>query len=641
MQQPIQKSSSELGWASSPVKNAEIVRCPPVPWQLGLSLIASAVVSLIVLGWILWYCRYGLDFADEGFYLVWIADPLKYAVSTTQFGYVYHPLYILLNQSVVALRIANALLTFLLAWWVASLCLVESFGRDAMPRYARIVSAAALGTTAFMFLRLWIPTPSYNWLAFQGMLVVAAGMLLAEPQGSARTLVGWLLVGVGGWITFMAKPTTAAALAVLVIVYLVGSGKLRAGRLALAAGTAIALCAVTALVIDGSLMVFVDRLRRASEQVRLLGAGHTLTKSWRFDTFKLDYASRQTIAWTVMFVGGTAFLLSGRRFLARSLAMLLAFAAFAANLVVVLGIPEKPTEFGEFQHLMLLAIPLTMMLLALLLGKRSLSTISRRQWALGLVWLALPHTFAFGTANNYWWLGGLVGIFSVLGALMLLGPATMHRNAAGLVLPLALGAQLLTVTQVHSGIEGPYYQPQPLHADDFRVDLGRHGGKILLARTYGRYVTAAMEATRGADFVAGTPMIDLSGHSPGLLYAIGATNTAQPWIIGNYPGYTGSEGVAKLALDATRCDELGRAWLLVEPDGPVRLSSSLLKNFGADLDRDYELVGEIETAPVVGGFTAAKTQQFYKPRRNPSQAQQACEATRLSVGAGRGQALRP
>ena len=451
MDHPIHRDSSNFARGYDPVSHTRTAwRRPQAGWLLGLMLVASAGISLVVVGWVLWYCRYGFDFADEGFYLVWIANPFKYAISATQFGYFYHPIYLLLNGSLVALRIANVLLTFLLAWWVAALCLAEIFERDMLPRPARIVIAAAIGTTAFMFLRLWLPTPSYNWLAFQSILVVVGGMLLAERRDSPRSQIGWVLIGVGGWMAFLAKPTTAAALGVVVLVYLAWSGKLRLGGFAITVLVAVALCVITAFAIDGSLLRFADRLLAASKQGRLLGAGHTLLKSFRLDDYRFDYAARQAFAWAVMFIGGTAFLLSSQSILARLLAVGLSLSALVAIVAIVLGIPEKPTEYGEFQHLILLAVPFAVLLLTAALSRRELTEISRHHWALAFALLTLPHAFAFGTSNNYWWLGGLVGIFWVLAALVLLRPVAAYRSAVGLVLPIALGAQLIAVTQVHS-----------------------------------------------------------------------------------------------------------------------------------------------------------------------------------------------
>lgn len=593
-----------------------------------VALVFSALASVAILAWTLWFCRFGLDFADEGFYLVWISAPYRYAISATQFGFVYHPLYLLLQGSTAALRQANVLLTFVLAWWAVASCLNEIFGRASMARWMRLTVAAALATVALMFLRLWLPTPSYNWLAFQGMLLAISGMLLAQRTTSVRSIAGWVLIGLAGTLVFLAKPTTAAVLGLCVLIYVAIAGKLSWRMLAIAVLTATLGCAIAAVAIDGSLTGFLARLQRGSAQAFQLGAGYSFATLLRIDMFQLDAMSRQAVAWGVMFIGGAAYLLSSRLAAVRGLGLVLVMAALIEDAIVILGIPEKPTEFGEFQHLMLLAVPMATVLLALVLPGSALRGLSRRHWALAIVLAILPHAFAFGTNNNYWWFGGLVGLFWVLAALVLLSPAARHRGVVGLLLPLAMGAQLIVVTQVHSGMQGPYYQPQPLQKDDYRVDFGARGGVLWLAPTHGKYATDAIGTARNAGFVAGTPMIDLSGHSPGLLYAIGAENTGQAWIIGKYPGYVGSEAVAASILDHADCAELARAWLLVEPDGPVSLPTKLLSRIGADADADYELAGSFETAPIVGGFTPVRTQQFLRPRRSLDEARAACEAIR-------------
>lgn len=607
------------------------VRQPALSPGVRVALVASAAASLAILGWILWFCRFGLDFADEGYYLVSIAAPDRYTVSPTQFGFVYHPLYLLVHGGIAALRQGNILLTFGLTWWVAAVCLAEIFGAAAMPRWSRWIVAAAFATVSLMFLRLWLPTPSYNWLAFQGVMVTGAGMLLAQREASPRSVAGWIVIGLGGTLVFLAKPTTAAVTGACVLIYLAIAGKLRWRMLAIAVATAAAGCVMAALAIDGSLTGFVHRLQQGAANASRLNTGYSMLKMLRIDAFELDPKSREAVAWGVMFIGGAAYLLSSRLAIVRGLGLLLVLAALVADAVIVLGIPEKPTEFGEFQHLMLLAVPLATILLALLLPHSPLRAISRRHWALFVVFILLPHGFAFGTSNNYWWFACLVGIFWILGALVLLAPATARRGVVGLLLPLAIGAQLIVVTQVHSGMQGPYYQPLPLDKDDYRVDLGARGGVLRLAPTHGKYTTDAIDAARKAGFAYDTPMIDLTGHSPGLLFVIGARSTGQAWITGNYPGYTGSEAIARDILAGVSCDELARAWILAEPDGPVKLSGALLKHFGASIETDYDVVGRFETAPVVGGFTPVKTQQYLKPRRPFEVARAACEGARRGV----------
>jgi len=60
--------------------------------------ILSACATLLVLAWILKFCAYGFDFSNEGFYLVWLSDPFAYdyAYSITHFGFVYHPIFLLI-----------------------------------------------------------------------------------------------------------------------------------------------------------------------------------------------------------------------------------------------------------------------------------------------------------------------------------------------------------------------------------------------------------------------------------------------------------------------------------------------------------------------------------------------------------------
>ena len=81
--------------------------------------VLSALGSVLVLGLLLKYSAYGIDFTDESFYLVWISNPFIYSVSLTQFGFIYHPLYSLLGGDIAALRQANILITYGLAWSLA------------------------------------------------------------------------------------------------------------------------------------------------------------------------------------------------------------------------------------------------------------------------------------------------------------------------------------------------------------------------------------------------------------------------------------------------------------------------------------------------------------------------------------------
>ena len=257
---------------------------------------------------------------------------------------------------------------------------------------------------------------------------------------------------------------------------------------------------------------------------------------------------------------------------------------------------------------------------------KSLFQISRPHWALALSFLVFPHIYAFGTNNNYWGTGALAGLFWILAGLVLLSPIVRNPRLPTLLLSLGLAVQLLTVVQIQTGIEAPYRQPQPLRENDVKLEIGRPGSTLIIPKAFGQYLADTVNTAKQAGFKTGTPMIDLSGQSPGILYAIGASNIGQAWTIGGYPG---SEKVAKEMLKMVPCGEISRAWLLADPDGPRKISPEILSSFGANLPADFKIVGTFKTAKGAGGDDAVRVQHILKPIRSADLAMTACEASRI------------
>ena len=138
------------------------------------------------------------------------------------------------------------------------------------------------------------------------------------------------------------------------------------------------------------------------------------------------------------------------------------------------------------------------------------------------------------------------------------------------------------------------------------------------------YIYTAKSKAHQAGFEKGDPVIDLSGQSPGLLFAIGANNVGRPWLIGGYPG---SFDYVTLSLGRVGCKELAAAWLLTEPDGPRSISSDVIKSYGGDLSSDYHLAGSWMTSEGAGGYEKRRMQNLYKPSR-PDVVKVRCEMLR-------------
>src|SRR5207249_2409227 len=143
------------------------------------------------------------------------------------------------------------------------------------------------------------------------------------------------------------------------------------------------------------------------------------------------------------------------------------------------------------------------------------------------------------------------------------------------------------------------------------------------SRGPGKYIADAIDLANQAQFKKGTPMIDLSGHSPGVLYAIGASSTGQAWMIGGYPG---SEKLAVETLKKVPCAQISRAWLLAEPTSPNKLSSEILTSIGANMATDFEIVGAFNSPVASNSNEVNRVQQLLRPIRNTDVAMASCSA---------------
>lgn len=599
-----------------------------------LLVLSSAVVSVSTLIWLLWFCRYGMDWTDEGYYLVWIANPFVYPLSHTQFGFVYHPLYEWLDGNIATLRQANVLIFFSLAW-----VLTSTFFSDLLepirPRWHGTVMTAGFAVLTFTYFShyFWLPTPSYNSLALQSLMIAATGLLLMEKDGTRESLAGCLVLGTGGWLAFMAKPTTAIALGCCSVFYLSAVGKLTARFLFLPMAVAVISFVGSAWSIDGSVTGFIKRLEEGVDQFWLLKAGHGLADVLRYDTLSFYGNGPAALTAAVVVFLGAAFLLRSRTnaFVYCGTLLSALFAFF--SLAIILGFLHvnlaRDLGLGERQGLLLWAILFTAAFIGL--SSRTFNgvfEVSRAQWARAFIFLALPAAYSFGTSTNYWLKAIDAGIFWVLAGLVLVVPAMNHPRFKSVLLSLVLASQMMTVVSVHHAIEHPYRQPQPLREHNTPVEVGKTGSTLILAESFGRYISEAVDLAKRGAFSRGTPMIDLTGRSPGLLYALGAKSIGQAWFVREYPG---SHEFATDALKRVACEELAVAWVLTEPGDHRAISAEILSGFGADPSSDYEVIGTLTRMkiPIANwGWYPHGTQHLLKPIRSTETMTAACLAAR-------------
>lgn len=605
-------------------------------------LSVSAMLTLLILGWVLWYCRYGIGFSDEGFYLIWIDNPFKYSNSVYLFGFIYHPLYLLLEGNIAELRQINILITFGLSWLLSHIFLKNIFGNQNFQNIYHYVISAGISTSTLLILRGWNPNPNYNWLNLQAIMLVCVGLLLAEKNLVWRSILGYLLIGVGAWLVFMAKPTTFALLYVVSFLYLLSSKKINASLFLLTVLSSLSLLIISALTIDGSIIGFIDRLKIGAENAKMLNAGHNLIEIFRFGFFSFGKrGSLIFIAFTALFYT-IAYSSQSHTKRVRYAGTIINALIVMTILALVIGLTHKTINdlsgWGEgfvinSRVLYIWSVPIAVFLYGYSKYQfDGLRQIPRHKWILALTFAVIPYAYAFGSNLNYWWVGAAASIFWVLSGFIFLSPLAGNRHLITLLMTFCLAVQLIVVVVIHAGIEWPFGHAAQLYKGNNKVGVGKHGSILLLPANTADYIAEAKAILIQNGFRIGTSIIDLTGRSPGLVFTVGGESPGDPYIIGGFPG---SIELAIKTLKASSCDELAGAWILYQPRTVTALSATeILPSFGANLVADYRPVGLLKE-PSVGKSNDLKnvedpyTQYILKPARSLNAAIDSCYRSRM------------
>ncbi|UPJ47786.1 hypothetical protein IVB30_31860 [Bradyrhizobium sp. 200] len=578
-------------------------------------LALSAVTTAILFAWLLYYSSYGLNLFDDGFYLGFIANPFPYAINMppSLFGFVYHWPYQWAGGDVAVLRMGSFTLTMALGWILSFLviCRLWTVGWS----HAAVLSVG-IGSMALCDYRGWGVTPSYYTLTFQSLLMVMIGLLLADRPERIRQVLGWILVGVGGWCCFMAKPTTAAAIAVIVMLYVVVLRRNSLLPMLGAALAALALLIVTAYLIDGGITGLVTRTVNGAKMGILLGAGHEVSRMFRIDWLSTS-RSQLAIAVLVAFAPLLGILMGSTHKLLRSLAL-------AVVLIVTIAIALLGIDPISITPSILFLVPAFTCLGAMFYRERLvLRAQAPTSIALALTFLVLPHLSALGTAGNYWTIGARDALFWMLAVVAFLSPLAQQRRSLSTLLPVTVFAQLLTASFVNGGLLKPYGQVKDLRAYTAVTPMPG-GGKLVLSQSFHDYLVTAKAQARAAGLEVGTPMVDLTGVAPTLLYVLETRALGLPWLIGGYPG---SSAAAMEMVGLENCADLAKAWVVIEPEGPYHLDqASVMASFGAG-KADYVAAANFDP-PIFGGYRNLTRQFLLKPVRPAAVAEQSCREAR-------------
>ena len=573
-------------------------------WYLNAT---SVISSVLILFWVLKFSAYGIDFTDEGYYLNWISNPSLYKISTSQFGFIYHPFYNFVDGNIVWLRRLNVIIIFTLSFALTYFLIKKITEKEKINRIFYIV--VSMGISTYALTTIYIQTPNYNYLNFQGLLLACIGLVLIEEKNFNKNFFAHIVIGLGGWLTFMAKPTSALGLAIIIPIYLFLSKNFRLRFILISILTSIILLILSALIIDGSISLFFDRYIVSFEKLYLLQSGHGLDKIFRNDNFNLPQKIKYLIFFIFLFFLFFIFFEIKNYKITNFLIILISFLIFLTIILSTLFDINLNPNLGNYRSYMLFGILFAFIFVNTFFIMEKKIEINEIQWSIFILFLVLPYVFALGTGNNYWGHSGSASFFWLLASLTIIMPIFLKFHKKIFIIFFVITIQLITSVHIQERMEKPYRYNEPLRLSESKIYVDDKY-YLKLSKEFSNYINDFRNIVAQSGFKKNDPIIDLSGQSPTLVYLINGKSIGTAWNIG---GYKGSLELAKAKFDLVHCKEISNAWIILETKGKRSISIELLDYLGADFPNQYQLMGSWKTAKGAGGFRNPRKQELYKP----------------------------
>ncbi len=588
-----------------------------------------AIASVVIFVTKFHLLSYGFDITDEGFYLASMDSPSSYPNTTSKFGFLLSSFLAIFDHDLISIRVVTWLvmsgLTFVLFLQVLS------FRKSELDLSSTevILLSYSFATTVFLLVPTWLVTPSYNTIAFMSVLLFGIGTGVVFKGARVSGLVVGLsstCIAISGVLAFFVKGTVAVALAsyaVVLLLVLMMRGKLVLSiRVAVFSGVIASLLVMAGVYyVSGGFFAFFEGVFEGRRLAKLLigdSWGELVSILWNGNVVLASEVGRVPF---FLFVGGLIVLLSSLQAieqlisnrvgvkLIRSLILLLVVFLSCASIALIFRAPHiefvNVGALKPFERWLFLWFPCFAALICLVI-KKFRQNFNYDSICLPLLFLALPYSFVIGTTNNYW---GVLASASLFGFLFCICVA---RSAYSVYLSASIGMLLVTISSPHVS-KNFYRQPSSLASGssiEFReITSGRLSGILVDPAVSSYYESLELSAVKSG-FVRGQTVIDLTGASPGAIYAMGGVGLSVAWLIGGYPG---SHDFAKEALSMESEVALRGSWVLLEY-GYRSFNPALLNDFDRELNRDYMLVDSFDLPSGYGGRKKETKQYLYRPR---------------------------
>ena len=585
----------------------ETSRCADDFRRPGLLAVVIAIVLLLetvlILGWVLRKADHGFDLSDESFYMVLIEQPLEYPISGSQFGSVLAIPFAWFGSDLIAFRQFNILTTYGLSLVVAYQVMgtwLRNFGCTLL---IRLAIAAAFALPSLTVMTYWLMTPSYNSLNGVAFLLVCIAVF-SNAKTERHQLWAAVLLGFGGYLSFMAKPPSAAVLGVMVLGFVWGIQRWGWRSLIVAICTAGVFLIATMSLLAGDPLAYVNELRET--MAVSTDPSHSFRKLIQWNSPHLDTRWRITFGVTSLALFAVLRLVNRKwdgefnawpvkvfSCMLLGLGALGVVAAWSDFQSMSVGFLEhRDDEYGRKERYLFLST-LSVVVCAVFIRE-----MDRRRLAAACFLFWLPYAFAFGTNINYWDKGATIAFFWVMSFAVVISSLPPRKHHVNYAILIASFLPLFCALDLENAYTHPYRQVSFSENVMQPVTIGRGETEILIAKETADLVELLRQEVNAAGFEEGMPVLDLSGQGLGLIYTIGGRNFPAVWSPAGTPW---AEKTLRQRLVRRRADELQDLWILKKENWGSSSPDAVLEEIGLSM-ADFVEVVRIPTTAVVGNM---------------------------------------
>ena len=240
-----------------------------------------------------------------------------------------------------------------------------------------------------------------------------------------------------------------------------------------------------------------------------------------------------------------------------------------------------------------------------ILIEKQLLTKSKELIYLGFYFLFLPYIFAFGTSNAYWYQAQLVVYFWVLSSFCFLVAVLNKKNALSIIALICVILQVLIICFVTRSLKMPYRQESFLNFNHYKYYRINKNTGLNININLIQCVDEIKRQMNNKGFLNQTPLIDMTGHSPGMVFLLHGKAVGNPWVLD-------INKEIQLRMLGQGLKQPEKTWFLFNDKNQITNARILLKKLHINFVKDYELVVQVKCK--INIEENEKTIMIFKPK---------------------------